>query len=637
MERFYKKIKCGTMALLLALAAVLGSLSFASIDAKAEGEEIVDKGDGITWVDASVQLPQNYASIVGFKLTFKLLSDNTDYVSGYGGVTEDPNDPSYNMHYPTYMLVASKGAHDSTEFNENTFWCEEGENYEHYNTGYEDLADCEIVKIGVGSGYYVAGYLDNGKGYGSCQDMVAGDEATITYEGTEALFEQGDPIMTFYNYTADFEIESIEWITGTPVVTETVDWDTVEKETIADVETVENSADQNGSNYVNIIRPAEGDGPFPVILWVHGGGWTTSSRTDIILNETMEYFLAQGYAFVSAEYTLSDRDAELTEEEQAKVDACATEEEKEALIETYQIKNDTQGKQMIYDLKLAVRFLRAHAGEYNLDTRFIGAMGESAGAHLSLLMATTNGDEDYEGPDGEKYGGYADYSSDVQCAVAYSLPTDLTGESVAFLRSNEDIYPIIAELDDQTIYDDTFIMAYCLTGYSYLEDHLVSGTIGDMGAEYDDEAVEALEFMSPYCQVDSNSAPMYLIHGEADEAVMITHAYAMELMAKQFMASDDVLTAYYPEATHVDKKYFDVYSQYASSCDFTTEIAKEYGCFAAMADEDVDAQGAEETSAAASSGRVNAGLIAGIIAVVAAGGIGGGVYASRKKKKNGEK
>ena len=547
--------------------AAMVLLSIAPLSAMAEGQEIVSKGGKITWVDASVQLPYNYASIIGFKVTFKLLTDHTDYVSGYGGVTEDPASPEYNMKFPCYMLVASKGAHGTDEFNENAFWCPENENYEHYVS--EELAAQEIVKIGVGAGNFVAGYLDNGRAYNSLAWMTAGAEGTVAYQGTTALFEQGNPILTFYGYTADFEILSIEWITGVPVIAEQEDWSPVEKKIIADVSTAETDAGQNGNNYVNIIVPAEGEGPFPVILWIHGGGWTTSSRTDIILNTTMEYFLSQGYAFVSAEYTLSDRNAEITEEEQEKIDACETDDEKASLKELYSIKNETQGKQMVYDLKQAVRFLRAKGSEYNLDTDFICAMGESAGAHLSLLMATTNSDEDHEAWNVETMD-WKDYSSDVQCAVAYSLPSDLTKESVEFLQDYKADYPLIeANGGDEAMAYSNFIMAYCLMGYSYMEEH----TDGEpLDGEPDDELLEAEEFMSPFYQVNSDTPPLYLIHGEKDEAVAIHHAYAMELAGKLYMDEGTVKTAYWPEAGHVEKKYFDSYAQYTSTYEFVENV-----------------------------------------------------------------
>lgn len=555
----------GFLSLMLILTLVLGIAP----SALADGQEIVSKGGKITWVDASVQLPQNYPSIIGFRVTFKLLTDQTDYVSGYGGVTTDPTSPEYNMKFPCYMLIAARGAHGADEFNEDAFYAAADENYEHYVN--QDLAAQEIVKIGVGSGHYVAGYLDNGRGYRSLSGMKAGDIGTAAYQGTTALFEQGNPIMTFYGYTADFEILSIEWITGVPVIAEQEDWSPVEKTLIADISTAETDAGQNGNNYVNLYLPKDGDGPFPVVLWIHGGGWTTSSRTDIILNTTMEYFLAHGYAFASVEYTLSERDAELTADEQAKVDAAETEEEKQSLHDAYAMKNPTQGKQMLYDIKQAVRFLRANGEKYNLDTNFICAMGESAGAHLALLMATTNGDEEHEAWDVSAMD-WKDASSDVQCAVAYSLPSDLTTESIEFLQDYKADYPLIeAHGGDDMMIASNFSMALCLMGYDYIEAH----TDGDpMTGEPDDDLLEAEEFMSPFCQVNSDTPPIYLIHGEADEAVDIHHAYAMELAGKLYMDEGTVKTAYWPNAGHVEKKYFDSYAQYTSTFEFVESIRK---------------------------------------------------------------
>lgn len=562
---FFKK-------LLLMLLVLAMAMSMSTAFVYAEGEEIIDKGSRVTWVDASVQLPYNYESIIGFKLTFKLLTDQTNYVDGYGGVTEDPSSPEYNMKFPCYMLVVSKGAHGTDEFNEDTFWCAEGENYEHYVD--DELAKQEVLKIGVGAGHYVAGFLDNGRGYSSLSNMVAGDTGTVAYSGSEALFEQDNPILTFYGYTAEFEILSIEWITGTPVVSDEVEWDTVEKIEYKDISTAEDESTQNGYNYVNITVPAEGDGPFPVVLWIHGGAWISSSRTDIILNTTMEYFLANGYAFVSAEYTLSDANAELTAEEQSKIDACQTEEEKEALKELYSIKNSTQGKQTVYDIKQAIRFLRANGEQYNLDTSFICTMGESAGAHLSTLMAATNGSTEHEAWDVNTMQ-WKDYSSDVQCAVGYSTPTDLTGESVELLQDYKEDYPALEVYGgDTTMLYNNFYMSQCTLGYDYIERH----TDGDPlnGGTAHEELLDAQHFLSPFYQVNSDTPPMYLIHGEKDEAVGIHHAYAMELQAKLYMDEEDVKTAYWPDAGHVDKKYFDSYAQYTSTYEFVEAVRAEY-------------------------------------------------------------
>jgi acetyl esterase/lipase len=67
----------------------------------------------------------------------------------------------------------------------------------------------------------------------------------------------------------------------------------------------------------------------------------------------------------------------------------------------------------VYDVKAAVRWLRAHAGMYGVDPSAIGAIGGSAGAHLVALLATSSGVKDLEGN-----GGNALVSSQVQAVVA---------------------------------------------------------------------------------------------------------------------------------------------------------------------------------------------------------------------------
>ena len=581
------KMKAASVLVALALlASLVPFLAFGSYEtAEASDSEIVESTARITYVDASVQLPYNYASIIGFKITITLLKDNTmtytdypDDYCGYGG------DNVSGGKYECYILDIFQGEWDSDTLNPDAYGVEvEGANYEKILV--DELSDAEIIKFGVGQGYYVAGYLDNGRGISSGSNMTVGDQITISYQGTTALFPQEDnnTIMTCYGYTSEFSIDAIEWITGTPVVEEVDDWETVDKTYYTDVETVEDEDNQNGSNYVNIIVPADGEGPFPVILWIHGGAWTSSSRTDIILSNTMEYMLAQGFAFVSAEYTLSESGDE-------------------------GITNETQGKQMIYDLKLAVRFLRANAETYNLNTDFIGAMGESAGAHLALLMGTTNGSDEHEAADTDAMD-WKDYSSDVQAMASYSGPTDLTSDSASFLQSYTDDYPLLETTYTQEMIEaSNAMMAMCVLGSDYISEHTVDG-------EPDDELLEAEKFMSPYWQVNSDTPAMYLIHGEADTSVPISNAYAMELMSKMFLDEDDVLTAYYTEAGHVDKTYFDIYAQYYSTTQFMLEQAEIAMSESSGDDEDDET---ETKSGCGSVLAVSGGIVCGVALIAAA-------------------
>ncbi len=123
--------------------------------------------------------------------------------------------------------------------------------------------------------------------------------------------------------------------------------------------------------------------PYPVIVWVHGGGWSAGSKA----NPRAEFLVSQGYAVASINYRLSD---------QAKFPA------------------------QLYDCKAAIRWLRANAVQYDLDPKRIGAFGSSAGGHLVALLGTTVGVDSLEG----KVGGNLQFSSEVQAVCDWYGPTD---------------------------------------------------------------------------------------------------------------------------------------------------------------------------------------------------------------------
>jgi len=133
----------------------------------------------------------------------------------------------------------------------------------------------------------------------------------------------------------------------------------------------------------------DGDGPFPTLVWVHGGGWQNGNKSSA--RPALE-FLDEGYAVASLNYRLSD-------------------------VATFPAQ--------IQDCKAGLRFLRAHAAEYKLDPERFCAMGSSAGGHLVALLGTSGGVESFD------VGDHLDQSSNVQAVVDYYGPTDL----VAFVQT----------------------------------------------------------------------------------------------------------------------------------------------------------------------------------------------------------
>ncbi len=133
----------------------------------------------------------------------------------------------------------------------------------------------------------------------------------------------------------------------------------------------------------------QGEGPFPSVLIIHGGGWRSGNRKQ----ETAmaRELAAQGYVTVVAEYRLSP---------------------------------EAQYPAAVHDLKAAIRWMRAHAREYTIDTSRIGVMGGSAGGTLAALLGTTGDLKVFEGK-----GTHPGYSSAVQAIVDIDGVVDFTDSS----------------------------------------------------------------------------------------------------------------------------------------------------------------------------------------------------------------
>jgi acetyl esterase/lipase len=97
----------------------------------------------------------------------------------------------------------------------------------------------------------------------------------------------------------------------------------------------------------------------------------------------------------------------------------------------------------IEDVKCGVRYLRANADKYGINKRRIGAIGFSAGAHLSMLLGTMDKQDGLEGT-----GGHQRESSKVQAVVSYFGPTDLTQKDFP-ANVNVMIYELVGGLPEE--------------------------------------------------------------------------------------------------------------------------------------------------------------------------------------------
>lgn len=148
------------------------------------------------------------------------------------------------------------------------------------------------------------------------------------------------------------------------------------------------------SQKLDIFLPDHNNGPFPVILHIHGGGFELGDKRDIHLLPLLRG-LDRGYAIVSLNYRLSG----------------------EAIFPAG-----------LMDVKAAIRWLRAHSRQYHLDANRIASFGGSSGGNYSAMVCLTNQVNEFD----DVRLGNMDFPCSVQAAVDWFGPTD-------FLKMDEQL------------------------------------------------------------------------------------------------------------------------------------------------------------------------------------------------------
>lgn len=123
--------------------------------------------------------------------------------------------------------------------------------------------------------------------------------------------------------------------------------------------------------HLDVYLP-RGDGPFPVVLWFHGGGWKYGHQGWMLY---LRKLTREGFAVVSAQYRLSGR---------------------------------AQWPAQIDDCRAALRWLEREGPRHGLDSRQIFLGGASAGGHLAAMLGLME-------------------SKDIRAVAAFYPPTNLAG------------------------------------------------------------------------------------------------------------------------------------------------------------------------------------------------------------------
>ena len=224
---------------------------------------------------------------------------------------------------------------------------------------------------------------------------------------------------------------------------------------------------------MDVYIPSVGSGPFPCLLWIHGGGWQGGTHNSVPAGAIA--LLTSGVAIASVSYRLS---------------------------------GDAIFPSQIHDVKGAVRFLRANAATYNLDTARFGSWGSSAGGHLSALLGTSGGVAALEGTSG----GNLAFSSRVQAVVDYFGPTDIININL------DTTTPPGSTLN----HDDPNSPESRLVGWD-----APGQGIGDIRANLSNPSppypalVQLCDQINPITWISADDPPVFIGHGTSDTTVPI--------------------------------------------------------------------------------------------------------------------
>ena len=123
-------------------------------------------------------------------------------------------------------------------------------------------------------------------------------------------------------------------------------------------------AEHDGTKLLGDLYLPKGLDKAPVLVGVHGGGWQVGDRK--FYKNWGTYLARNGYAVFAIEYRLMKPG-----------------------VKTW--------PGAVYDTKAAVQFVRAEADQFGLDADRVGLIGDSAGAHLSALVALAGNEPPFSG------------------------------------------------------------------------------------------------------------------------------------------------------------------------------------------------------------------------------------------------
>lgn len=239
---------------------------------------------------------------------------------------------------------------------------------------------------------------------------------------------------------------------------------------------------------MNIYLPEEGDGPFPVIFFLHGGGWQSGSRGDGQVKPFL-HGINRGYAVISCDYRLLPL-------------VCYPDN--------------------LYDVKAALRYIAKFGKDMKLDPSRLVIAGGSAGAHLALMAAFTEGVPAFEG-------GETGIAPKIRAVIDQFGPTDFAAENTHYEESGY-----------------ARLMPPSPPGQGMADRLLNVDTTKNPGL---------LNFVTPILNVHKDIPPVLILHGRYDPMVAYQQSVTLYKKICSICGEDRAKLIISDDCTHGDKKY----------------------------------------------------------------------------------
>lgn len=250
---------------------------------------------------------------------------------------------------------------------------------------------------------------------------------------------------------------------------------------------------QSKNQCLDLYLPETGNGPFPLLVHIHGGGFAFGDKRDDHLNAYLKA-LHRGMAVASVEYRLSG----------------------EAIFPA-----------AVLDCREAIRYLRSHAEEYAINPQQIVVIGGSAGGNLAAMLAMNVANGSFPGEENR-----TDYAAQPYVCAAIDQFGPVRFETMQRQARENGISKVAPS-------------AAMMPESKYL------------GCPVDEASPELLRAAYPGSYASQNMAPMLVQHGTKDHLVPCAQSLELVADLQEKGLGHKVEYLPLEDGDHEDKRFFE--------------------------------------------------------------------------------